>query len=159
MHDLLLYWNYFPTAPDFQQNDFQKQPKKLWLNGLALAFQVPRPSQSRHEAVVMAQPGLACLGPAWFGSQPQAGPGTALAERALAQIALPLQPVHVYPIAFPIDPMLTPSTRTDHSTTVPGSSTTVNGHSRAQWKWRGAAASDASDVGVTQHWRTTLTRK
>jgi hypothetical protein len=52
--------------------------QKPRLDGLALAFQNPRPGHSRHEAVNLAWLGLAYLGPAWLGSWPQAGPGTAL---------------------------------------------------------------------------------
>ena len=52
--------------------------QKLGLDGLALAFEI----LSRAKAVVglalMARLGLAYLGLAWLGSQPEAGPGTAL---------------------------------------------------------------------------------
>ena len=62
-----------------QPDKLQSKPtKKPRLNGLALAFQNPRPGQSRHEAVITARLGLAYLGLAWLGSRPQAGPGTAL---------------------------------------------------------------------------------
>ena len=52
--------------------------QKPRLGGLALAFFKKKPSQSQHEAVNTARPGLAYLGPAWLGLRPQAGPGTSL---------------------------------------------------------------------------------
>jgi hypothetical protein len=45
-----------------QPDKLQSKPtKKPRLNGLALAFQNPRPGQSRHEAVITARLGLARL--------------------------------------------------------------------------------------------------
>jgi len=70
---VLPYWNYFPTT-----KQFQSITARPWLSSLALAFQHPKPGQSCHEAISVAQLGLAYLGLAWPGSWPQAGPHTAL---------------------------------------------------------------------------------
>jgi hypothetical protein len=52
--------------------------QKLWPDGLALAFQTHKLSQSHDEATTLAWLGLAYLGPAWLGLWPEAGPCTAL---------------------------------------------------------------------------------
>ena len=51
---------------------------KLQPEGLALALQNSRPGQSPQEATILAQLGLAYLGLAWPGSQPEARPCTSL---------------------------------------------------------------------------------
>ena len=64
-------------------------------DGLALAFQERKLSQSRDEAVNMAQPGLAYLDLAWPGLRPQAGPCTALDSVASSSMFLPFFPSYL----------------------------------------------------------------
>ena len=57
-------------------------------DGLALACQNHRPGQSHHKAINLAWPGLAYLGLAWLGSQPEARLGTALPTVITCQISV-----------------------------------------------------------------------
>jgi hypothetical protein len=53
---------------------FEQAHYKPWPEPAALAFHIPRPGQSRHQAMTVAWLGLAYSGPAW----PEAGPCTSL---------------------------------------------------------------------------------
>lgn len=53
-------------------------PEKSWPDGLALAYQNHRLSQSRQKVIITARLGSAYLDLAWPGSQPEARLGTAL---------------------------------------------------------------------------------